>query len=495
MALVRERAWTLVVWAAMVGWTAVLFVHRSPDASRTSARGGSTSGTWCRRSGARRTAIRSRSTARRDGRADGAPRWSRRSVPRAAHAALDRLAVAARARVRADRGRVARSAPRVLARPPAPRLRERRPALLALGYLAYPWTATSAVAAIHPVTFAIPLFLFCIWFLDTDRLVPFAVCARCSRCRRASSWGCRSRRWESGTRSRAEGGAPARAIALLGVAWTFVAIYVVVPAFAGEDSIFFGFYDQVGGSPGGVVQDAVHGSRRGPRRAGRGARHRVPRLARAAAPLPLRALARARGRRASAAARERALGLPLDDGPALPQRRGGDPVPHRRDGLRHRADRRAAPRPRRGRGAGLLGARSRSSWRPGPRAVGAAPLGGRAYASATARRGARRMPSRSCPRERAVMCVERRRRPPLGAPLRLLGARTSGGPSGSSSTAAIRGSCAPTRRSSRGIPRSCARSSLGSKATRRGRRSSSETASSSSGSDVADAAVRFSVAR
>ena len=31
---------------------------------------------------------------------------------------------------------------------------------------------TSAVAAIHPVTFAIPLFLFCIWFLDTERLRP-----------------------------------------------------------------------------------------------------------------------------------------------------------------------------------------------------------------------------------------------------------------------------------------------------------------------------------
>ena len=54
---------------------------------------------------------------------------------------------------------------------------ERAAGLLALGYLAYPWVATSAVGAIHPVTFAIPFLLFCIWFLDTDRLVPFAVCA------------------------------------------------------------------------------------------------------------------------------------------------------------------------------------------------------------------------------------------------------------------------------------------------------------------------------
>ena len=49
--------------------------------------------------------------------------------------------------------------------------------LLALGYLAYPWTATSAAASIHPVTFAIPLYLFGIWFLDSDRLFPFTVCA------------------------------------------------------------------------------------------------------------------------------------------------------------------------------------------------------------------------------------------------------------------------------------------------------------------------------
>ena len=57
--------------------------------------------------------------------------------------------------------------------------------LLALGYLAYPWTATSAAAPIHPVTFAITALLFCIWFLDTDRLSPSS-CLRFSRCRPAS---------------------------------------------------------------------------------------------------------------------------------------------------------------------------------------------------------------------------------------------------------------------------------------------------------------------
>ena len=125
--------------------------------------------------------------------------------------------------------------------------------LLALGYLAYPWVATSAFAAIHPVTFAIPLFLFCLWFLDTDRLVPFAACALL-----AMSTGelmglpvVGLGVWFAIARGRRAAGA---LIALAGFAWTFVAVYFIVPAFADGDSIFFGFYDQVGGSPQGVIR-------------------------------------------------------------------------------------------------------------------------------------------------------------------------------------------------------------------------------------------------
>ena len=130
---------------------------------------------------------------------------------------------------------------------------ERAAALLALGYLAYPWTATSAIGAIHPVTFAIPLLLFCVWFLDTGQLVPFAVCAVL-----AMSTGelmglpvvglgvwyalARSRRREGGL------------IALAGAAWTLVAVYLVVRHFAGESSMYYGFYDEVGGSPQAVVR-------------------------------------------------------------------------------------------------------------------------------------------------------------------------------------------------------------------------------------------------
>lgn len=130
---------------------------------------------------------------------------------------------------------------------------ERVATLLALAYLANPWLAWSAVSAIHPVTFAIPLLLFGVWFLDRGRLVPFALCALL-----VASTGelmglpvaalgvwyalARGRRWPGGI------------IAALGATWTLLALYVVVPAFSGGDSIFYGFYDEVGGSPQGVLE-------------------------------------------------------------------------------------------------------------------------------------------------------------------------------------------------------------------------------------------------
>ena len=130
---------------------------------------------------------------------------------------------------------------------------ERAAGLVALGYLAYPWLAVTAAASIHPVTFAIPLFLFCVWFLDSDRLWPFAVCAVL-----AMSTGelmalpvAGLGLWYALARGRRAAGS---AIALAGAAWTFVAVYVVVKEFAGGDSIYYGFYEHVGGSPDGVVR-------------------------------------------------------------------------------------------------------------------------------------------------------------------------------------------------------------------------------------------------
>jgi uncharacterized membrane protein len=42
--------------------------------------------------------------------------------------------------------------------------------------------------------------------------------------------------------------------ATLGVAWTCVALLVVVPVFSGDESVFYGAYEAVGGSPTGIVR-------------------------------------------------------------------------------------------------------------------------------------------------------------------------------------------------------------------------------------------------
>jgi uncharacterized membrane protein len=57
--------------------------------------------------------------------------------------------------------------------------------------------------------------------------------------------------WYALSRGRRSSGA---AIAIAGAAWTFAAVYFVVPHYAGESSTFYGFYDEVGGSPQGVAR-------------------------------------------------------------------------------------------------------------------------------------------------------------------------------------------------------------------------------------------------
>jgi len=133
---------------------------------------------------------------------------------------------------------------------------ERIAGLLALTYLAYPWIATSAAGAIHPVTFAITFLLFCVWFLETDRLVPFVVFALLTMSTGElmglpiAALGV----WYALAHGRRAAGS---GIAVLGFAWTVVAVYVIVPATAHHGSIFYGFYDQVGGTPVGVLRKLV----------------------------------------------------------------------------------------------------------------------------------------------------------------------------------------------------------------------------------------------
>jgi uncharacterized membrane protein len=130
---------------------------------------------------------------------------------------------------------------------------DRAAALVALAYLVYPWTVWVAVDAMHPVTLAVPLVLFAIWFLDGDRLVPFAlVAALALMCGELvgltiAALGL----WYALARGRRKAGL---AIAALAAGWTLVAIKVVIPAFAGDESPYYSYFEAVGGSPEGLVR-------------------------------------------------------------------------------------------------------------------------------------------------------------------------------------------------------------------------------------------------
>jgi uncharacterized membrane protein len=248
---VRERAWTLTLWAAMTGWAAVLFLiaHRRYTGFLEGRfdLGNMVQAVWSTAHGHPLEVTHSATgeqMTRLGGHVDPflallAPLWMLWPSPLVL--ALTQISV------------VALGALPVFWLGRRHLGSESAAGLLALTYLAYPWTATSAAAAIHPVTFAIPLFLFCVWFLDTRRFVLFTLCAVVAMTTGElmglpiAALGI----WYALARGERRVGA---AITVLGAAWTFVAIYVVVPAFSGEGSMFYGFYDEVGGSPQGVVR-------------------------------------------------------------------------------------------------------------------------------------------------------------------------------------------------------------------------------------------------
>ena len=124
----------------------------------------------------------------------------------------------------------------------------------ALAYLLYPATGWLTLNEFHPVALATPLLLFAFWYLDNDRLVAFALCAvAAAACKEeiglvAAGFGI----WYALARGRLLAGAT---IALLGVAWSAIAVAVVIPHFhtAGE-SDFYGRYSEVGGSAAGIVK-------------------------------------------------------------------------------------------------------------------------------------------------------------------------------------------------------------------------------------------------
>lgn len=127
----------------------------------------------------------------------------------------------------------------------------------ALAYLLYPATQWLTLSEFHPVALACPLLLFAFWFLDEDRLVTFALLAAVAATTReevalvVAAMGI----WYAVSRRRYAVGA---AIAVAGIAVTTLALEVVVPHFSeSNESAFYGRYEDVGGSPLGLVATAV----------------------------------------------------------------------------------------------------------------------------------------------------------------------------------------------------------------------------------------------
>lgn len=134
--------------------------------------------------------------------------------------------------------------------------RHRTAALMALVYLMYPWLAWNALNAMHPVTLAIPLLLFAIWALDVGRMYTFAVCAvlavLCGELVGLVVAGIGLWFWIARNRRGA-----GLVIAAGGLAWSVLAIKVIVPYFAGGPSVYYAHFAAVGNSPEGFLRTLI----------------------------------------------------------------------------------------------------------------------------------------------------------------------------------------------------------------------------------------------
>lgn len=129
----------------------------------------------------------------------------------------------------------------------------------AFAYLLYPATQFNAFtisSGFHSVSIAVPLILFAIWFLDEDRLVPFAlfaILAASTKEEIAAAVGCLGI-WYAVRRGKRVAGL---SIFVLGLAVTLVDFLVIIPHYAANGSDpFAARYSGVGGTPTGIVHKA-----------------------------------------------------------------------------------------------------------------------------------------------------------------------------------------------------------------------------------------------
>ncbi len=133
---------------------------------------------------------------------------------------------------------------------------ERGGIAFAIAYLLLPATEWLTLNEFHPVALACPFLLFAFWYLDEDRLALFAVFAILAMATKeeigfvVGGIGI----WYAVRRRRRVGAA----IAGVGALVSAIAVAVLIPHFnAGADSAFYGRYDAIGGSAGGIARTAV----------------------------------------------------------------------------------------------------------------------------------------------------------------------------------------------------------------------------------------------
>lgn len=137
---------------------------------------------------------------------------------------------------------------------------ERAAAHVALAYLLFPATQFNAftpTSGFHSISFAVPLVLFAIWFLDNDRLIPFVVLALFAASTKEEmplAVGCLGL-WYAFAKGKRRAGF---AIFASGAALSLFAFLVLIPHYSAPGfHPFADRYAAAGGSTGAILDNAI----------------------------------------------------------------------------------------------------------------------------------------------------------------------------------------------------------------------------------------------